>query len=116
MGCDQDKYGIIPMVVPNNGSYPQTGKMMNLMYGEKGQATSSGWGDAAVIVPYSMYEATGNTAVLGQQYDCMKRWCDYIIRKAKDKKPKRSTLPAEIEEYLWDTGYHYGGMADSKSE
>lgn len=108
MGCDQDKYGIIPMVVPNNGSYPQTGKMMNLMYGEKGQATSSGWGDAAVIVPYSMYEATGNTAVLGQQYDCMKRWCDYIIRKAKDKKPKRSTLPAEIEEYLWDTGYHYG--------
>ena len=79
------------------------------MYGEKGQATSSGWGDAAVIVPYSMYEATGNTAVLEQQYDCMKRWCDYIIRKAKDKKPKRSTLLVGYRISLW-------GMADSKSE
>lgn len=33
MACDQDKYGAIPMVVPNSGKYPVTGKMMNLMYG-----------------------------------------------------------------------------------
>ena len=30
MACDQDKYGAIPMVVPNSGKYPVTGKMMNL--------------------------------------------------------------------------------------
>ncbi|MBQ1367413.1 MAG: family 78 glycoside hydrolase catalytic domain, partial [Firmicutes bacterium] len=59
MSKEQDRYGIVPMVVPENGAYPMTGKLMNLMAGAKGKATSSGWGDAAVIVPYSMYEVTG---------------------------------------------------------
>lgn len=108
MSCDQDKYGIIPMVVPYDGKYPTTGKLMNLMYGEKGAATSAGWGDAAVIVPYSMYQVSGNVLILEQQYACMKNWCDYIISKAANKKPKKSNLPEEVEKYLWNTGFHYG--------
>ena len=108
MACDQDKYGIIPMVVPENGNYPMVGKFMMMSYGEKGKGTSSGWGDAAVTVPYSMYEITGNTEILKSQYSCMKRWCDYIIGRAAAKKPKKSSLPDEIEHCLWDTGYHYG--------
>lgn len=108
MALDQEENGVVPMVVPNDGPYPMTGKMMNLMYHEKGQATSSGWGDAAVIVPYRMYEVTGDTAVLRQQFSSMKKWCDYIIQKAASAKPKGSTLPDGIENYLWDTGYHYG--------
>lgn len=108
MSHDQEENGVVPMVVPNDGTYPMTGKMMNLMYHEKGQATSSGWGDAAVIVPYRMYEVTGDTTVLRRQFECMKKWCDYIIGKAAGSRPKNSTLPDEIENYLWDTGYHYG--------
>ena len=108
MAKEQDRYGIIPMVVPENGAYPKTGKFMNLMAGAKGKATSSGWGDAAVIVPYSMYEVSGNTEVLKKQYYCMRRWCDYIIRQSKDCKPKDCSRPDEIEQYLWDTGFHYG--------
>lgn len=108
MECDQDEYGIIPMVVPQDGNYPATGKIISLTSGVKGSGTSSGWGDAAVIVPYSMYQITGNTDILRQQYYCMRRWCDYIILQASEKRPKKSTLPDEIETYLWDTGYHYG--------
>lgn len=108
MSCDQDKYGIVPMVVPCDGSYPATGKMINLMSGCKGKATSSGWGDAAVAVPYAMYRVTGNTVILERQYDCMKKWCDYVITQARTRKPKHTQLPDEIENYLWDTGYHYG--------
>lgn len=108
MSCDQSENGSIPMVVPLDGAYPAMGKMINLMSGTKGAATSSGWGDAAVIVPYSMYQVTGNTEILKKQYTCMRRWCDYVIREAEHRKPKRSTLPEEIERYLWDTGYHYG--------
>ncbi len=108
MSCDQDKYGKIPMVVPNNGNYPLTGIFINLTSGEKGVATSSGWGDAAIAVPYSMYEVTGNKEILKQQYLTMKKWADYIIKTAASKKPKKTQLPAEIENYLWDTGYHYG--------
>lgn len=105
---EQDSYGIIPMVVPEDGNYPSTGKIINLTSGMKGKATSSGWGDAAVFVPLSMYEITGNTEVLKKQYFCMRRWCDYIISRAKNNKPKNCTRPDEIEKYLWDTGYHYG--------
>lgn len=108
VSLDQEENGVVPMVVPNDGTYPTNGKMMNLMCHEKGQATSSGWGDAAVIVPYRMYEVSGDTAVLRQQFDCMKKWCDYIIQKAATTRPKNSTLPDEVENYLWDTGYHYG--------
>lgn len=55
-----------------------------------------------------MYEITGNTAILRKQYYCMRRWVDYVIGRAASKKPKDSKLPAEIENYLWDTDYHYG--------
>lgn len=108
MSCDQSESGCIPMVIPYDGAYPGAGKMISQIYGTEGTATSSGWGDAAVIVPYSMYQVTGNTEILKQQYNCMRRWCDYIIREAETKKPKHSTLPQEIERYLWDTGYHFG--------
>ncbi len=108
MSCDQSENGSIPMVVPQDGAYPAIGKIINLTSGTKGAATSSGWGDAAVVVPYSMYQVTGNAEILKQQYDCMRRWCDYVIREAEGKRPKHSTLPEEIERYLWDTGYHYG--------
>lgn len=108
MEMDQDEYGIIPMVVPQVGSYPSIGKLMHMMYGIKGNGTSSGWGDAAVAVPYSMYQITGNTEVLRQQYFCMRRWVDYIIMRASSGRPKDSRLPDEVEDYLWDTGYHYG--------
>ena len=69
----QDKYGIVPMGSSlRPAPIPATGKMINLMSGCKGKATSSGWGDAAVAVPYAMYRVTGNTVILERQYDCMK--------------------------------------------
>lgn len=108
MTCDQDKYGIIPMVTPNVGPYPMTGKIIALTSGTKGSGTSSGWGDAAVIVPYSMYQVTGDTRILRQQYETMKKWVNYIITRCKNGTPKKCTRDREIEQYLWDTGYHYG--------
>lgn len=108
MTCDQDKYGIIPMVTPNVGSYPMMGKFIHMSSGVKGQGTSSGWGDAAVIVPYSMYEVTGDTEILRVQYETMKKWVDYVITRCKEGTPKKCTREKEIEQYIWDTGYHYG--------
>ena len=108
MSLEQDSYGIVPMVVPEDGTYPSTGKLIMLSAGAKGKGTSSGWGDAAVSVPYDMYQITGNTEVLRRQYYCMRRWCDYIISRAKNYKPKKCTVPDQWEQYLWDTGYHYG--------
>ena len=37
-----------------------------------------GWGDAAVIVPWEMYKAYGDTKFLSDNYEMMKAWVDYI--------------------------------------
>lgn len=39
----------------------------------------SGWGDAAVIMPWNLYLFYGDQAILEQQYDSMKQWVDYIF-------------------------------------
>ncbi|HVT12202.1 MAG TPA: family 78 glycoside hydrolase catalytic domain [Fimbriimonadaceae bacterium] len=36
------------------------------------------WGDAGVIVPWTMYLAYGDTRLLERRYDAMKAWIDYI--------------------------------------
>ena len=38
---------------------------------------SSGWGDAAVHVPWMQHRMTGDTEILSEQYDSAKRWVDY---------------------------------------
>ncbi len=54
-----------------------------------------GWADAATIIPWTLYMAYGDPAVLEAQYDSMKRWVDCIIRNAGESR-------------LWNTGWHYG--------
>ena len=58
-------------------------------------ASSSGWGDAAVIVPWTLYLTYGDITVLERQYDSMKCWVEYIRRQGDDP-------------FLWNSGFHYG--------
>ena len=55
---------------------------------------SAGWGDAAVIVPWELYRAYGDTRVLAEQWDSMVAWVEYVARAA--------------PEGLWDSGFHFG--------
>ena len=41
-------------------------------------AGASGWGDVAVVLPWILYQETGDLAVVRQQYDSMKAWIDYV--------------------------------------
>ena len=56
---------------------------------------SAGWGDAATIIPWTLYEIYNDKSFLSENLEMMKRWVGYM----------RATGP---EEYLWLTGYHYG--------
>ncbi len=38
----------------------------------------AGWGDAATIIPWTVYQSYGDTAILRDQYHSMKAWVDYI--------------------------------------
>ncbi|MFD0662893.1 family 78 glycoside hydrolase catalytic domain [Thermocatellispora tengchongensis] len=72
----------------------------------------AGWGDAAVAVPWEIWRAYGDQAVLAEQYPSMSAWVEYVAHTAREKRhPTRAARrpePAPHEEFLWDTGYHFG--------
>lgn len=105
--CNQQSNGAIPNVVPLTGIYELLEKLNRFVYGNFTPVGEAGWGDAACIVPWSMYQMTGNTKILIEQYDTMKKWCNYIIHTARNRKGKMK-LPKEIDQYLWNTGHQYG--------
>ncbi len=57
--------------------------------------TATGWGDVAVIVPWTLYEIYGDKSFLADNFDMMQKWVEYMHH-------------AGPEEYLWLGGYHYG--------
>jgi alpha-L-rhamnosidase len=73
---------------------------------------SAGWGDAAVIVPWETYRAYGDADILAEQWPSMTAWVEYAARAAREgRHPQRIAArpdPAPHEEFLWDTGFHWG--------
>lgn len=45
---------------------------------------SSGWGDAATIIPWELYMVTGDTAILSDNYEMMTRWLQFHESKSED--------------------------------
>lgn len=108
LAIEQKDNGSVPFVVPLAGAYLGQYQMYEQMYQMPGELATAGWSDAAVLIPWTMYRLTGNTVILRQQYESMKKWCDCIIRISAEHRPADSTLPDEIERYLWNYGHHYG--------
>ena len=73
---------------------------------------SAGWGDAAVIVPWEIYRAYGDTELLAAQWDSMVAWLEYVTaRAAGERHPERAARAPQAaphERYLWDSGFHWG--------
>ncbi len=82
--ADQLESGSVPHVIPN-------------VLGE-GSAGASGWGDAAVIVPWTLYQAYGDIEILKMQYESMKGWVDFMAKQSQ----------SDSTEYLWDNGFTFG--------
>ncbi|MFD1672646.1 family 78 glycoside hydrolase catalytic domain [Agrilactobacillus yilanensis] len=74
--------GSVPVIIPD---------IINGLFGDGLSDTTAAWGDAATIIPWTLYQAYGDLAILNRQYDSMKTWVDYI----------RSQGSNEV---LWNTG------------
>lgn len=59
---------------------------------------SAAWGDAATVIPWTLYLHYGDKELLRQQFDTMKDWVDYIRRVDEESGGKR----------LWQEGFHFG--------
>ncbi|USW46722.1 Putative alpha-L-rhamnosidase, concanavalin-like domain, six-hairpin glycosidase superfamily [Septoria linicola] len=62
-------YGIVPLTVPN--VVPSLDKDAHAI-----------WGDAAIMVPWSLWSITGDRDILQRQYSSMRAWWHAIPRKA----------------------------------
>lgn len=70
--AEQRPNGAVPFVIPDVLNRPDS---MNV-------GVSAGWGDAAVIIPWVMYEVYGDKQLLEHQYASMKGYVDYIHQKS----------------------------------
>jgi alpha-L-rhamnosidase len=82
--ADQFDDGRIPHVVPN-------------VLGSNAGG-SSGWADAGLIVPWSLYQSFGDLRILERQYESMKAWVSYMeLRAARNENI-----------YLWEGDFTFG--------
>jgi len=85
LAADQYDDGRVPRVIPNV-----------LGGGNASSADgSAAWGDAAVIIPWTMYLTYGDTRVLEQQYPSMARWVEFERTRAG-------------KDLIWDGDQHFG--------
>ena len=85
LAAEQAKLGgVVPVVVPN-----ALGDAM----------AAAAWGDAATVVPWVLYERTGDKDVLAAQFDSMRAWVEHVASAAG---PER----------LWSRGFQFGDWLD----
>ena len=77
--ADQLENGLVPHVIPDI---------------LKGAGGATGWADAAVIIPWTVYQSYGDKRILEEQYDSMKGWVNYMAKEAGD-------------DYLWINTKHW---------
>jgi alpha-L-rhamnosidase len=85
VAADQRPRGEIPVVVPD---------VLNKQ-GTDSVQTSAGWGDVAVIGPWTMYQVYGDQKLLSKQYPSMLAWAEYIKKTAG-------------HDYIWKGGSIFG--------
>jgi alpha-L-rhamnosidase len=77
---------------------------------------SAGWGDVVVSAPWDLYQAYGDTSLLRDMWGAMTAWVRFAAAAAAGgRHPDRALArpdPAAHEQYLWDTGFHWGEWLD----
>ncbi|MDE7313169.1 MAG: glycoside hydrolase family 78 protein [Eubacterium sp.] len=76
VAADQKPDGGVPNVVPD--VLPD--------FEGKSAYGASAWGDVAVILPWHIYQETGDVSIILQQYESMKAWVDFLTKNAQSEK------------------------------
>lgn len=66
-----------------------------------GSYSSAGWGDAIIMVPWTLYQRYGHKDVLAENYEAMLAWHSFCVDSAAGDKDGDAR-------YVWDTKFHYG--------
>lgn len=64
-----------------------------------GGAGAAAWGDAATVVPWTLYQRYADVDILRAQFESMRAWVDYVHSRISDNG-------------LWDKGFQFGDWLD----
>ena len=67
LAADQADDGRVPFVIPDAIHPPDS----------KPDVGAAGWGDAATVIPWNLYQAYGDVRILQAQYESMSKWVQY---------------------------------------
>jgi alpha-L-rhamnosidase len=114
LAAEQAESGRVGNAVPNPQRPPQERGVYDKVraYFEG----SAGWGDAAVMVPWTLYQCYGDRRILEEQYPSMQAWVEYERKRARHEHWSKRLIPASLgsakrrahQRYIWDTNYHWG--------
>lgn len=99
----QLKSGKLPAVVPYNGSamcYDSTG-------------SSSGWQDAAILIPYRYWKRYGDSDALKASYASMKAAAQFMIDNT-GHKSRKDAKANPYNKYVYEKGMHLGEWLEPK--
>ncbi|MGW0712149.1 family 78 glycoside hydrolase catalytic domain [Streptomyces sp. NPDC002643] len=108
LALEQHPDGTVPPFVPAESSAFSKGPSRL----DRLTRTSAGWGDSAVLLPWTLYQYYGDQRVLERQYPAMTAWVEQLVRRARRHRSVLRRLRREhvgaLERYLVDTGWHWG--------
>ncbi|WP_235496674.1 alpha-L-rhamnosidase [Leifsonia sp. Root4] len=87
LAVEQHPDGSVPHVVPD------------ILRTQLTSAPAAAWGDAATVVPWTLWERTGDRGILRRQFDSMRAWVDCVHKLAGD-------------DLIWRGGFQYGDWLD----
>lgn len=99
LAAEQLPDGRVPVFIPSESSEFSGG----MSRATRTIAGSVGWGDAAVLLPWTLHQYYGDRAVLAQLYRTMTAWVDQLAGRARD-----GHRPGRRREHVLDTGFHFG--------
>jgi alpha-L-rhamnosidase len=105
LAAEQHSDGTIPPFIPSEAAVGISRNPLGFT------RTSAGWGDVAVMLPWTLYQHYGDTTVLRDQYASSKAWVDQLALRAARKRGVRRRFRrgvGHLERYIVDTGYHWG--------
>lgn len=105
MRNEQLKDGQIPHIIPYIPSHDYMKPP-----GIEG-VSAAGWSDAAVILPWRLYEAYGDKEILRENFDMMHKYMESVCELSSELPEGMEHAALEVVErqkYLWNTGFQYG--------
>ena len=102
----QTKDGKLPQIAPEGG----TDFYMDTMNG------SVGWSDAGILIPYRLSRKYGDSRILRDYYDGMKKFADFMLTRVgkNAKMAEKNPVQGEERKYIVNMGQAYGEWAEPR--